>query len=288
MAFWNRNDGSFFVDPPILANTGAEINVANRNAHIDATYITPNAELKLQVPAGLFVANVNGVDRFLPRTKTNTLITGSSSTTFTTSLYNIFVPGDVLYTVEPYVTLTITSVSATQTQTITVDGITATATATTTSVTTTATEVATAINTTAGLNQIVYALSTAGVVYIYAKDGQTLYGVTEGGTVTATLSAATMSYNTTAIGTISSIAYATGVVTLTAAASATVPIGANLGVVGIQEIKGLHIHAIDFTVIKNRPISLYSVASAVRTQFLPYFDYTLIKKFPKILFGTTF
>lgn len=288
MAYWNRNDGTFFVDPPILANTGAEINVANRNAHITSTYITPNNELKLQVPAGLFVANVNGVDRFLPRTKTSTLITAASSTTFTASPYNIFVPGDVLYTVEPYVTLTITASTAAQTQTITVDGLTATATATTSNVTTTATEVAAAINATAGLNQKVYALSSAGVVFIYAKDGETLYSVTEGGTVTATLSASTMSYNTTAVGTIGSIASATGVVTLTGAAGVTVPIGANLGVAGIQEIKGLHIHAIDFTVIKSRPISLYSVASAVRTQFLPYFDFTLIKKFPKILFGTTF
>ncbi len=288
MAFWNRNFGSYSVDPPILANTGADINIANRNAYITSQFLTPNSDLKLLVPAGLFVANVNGVDRFLPRTKVNTLITGSTSTSFTASPYNIFVPGGDLFTVEPYVTLTITAAAATSTQTITIDGITATATASSTSVNTTATEVAIAINATAGLNQKVYALAALGVVFIYAKDGQTLYSVTEGGTATANLSAATMSYNTTAIGTIGSVAYATGVVTFTAAASATVPVGANLGLAGIQEIKGLHIHAIDFTVIKTHSISLYSVASAVRTQFLPYFDYTLIRHFPKILFGTTF
>jgi hypothetical protein len=288
MAYWNRNDGSFFVDPPILANTGAEINVANRNAHITSDYISPNSELKLAVPAGLFVATINGVDRFLPRAKTSTLVSAASSTTVTLSPYNVFVPGDVLYTVEPYTTLTITATTPTQTQTITVDGITATATATTSSVTTTASEVVTAINNTPGLNTKVYALSTAGVVNIYAKDGETIYTVTEGGTVTATLSSATMSYQTTAVGTISSINYTTGVVTFNAAAGVTVPVGANIGVAGIQEIKGLHIHAVDFTVIKNRPISLYTVASAVRTQFLPYFDGTLVKKFPKMLFGTTF
>lgn len=288
MAYFTRNNGSFSVDPAILANTGAEINVANRNANITDTYIGLNAENAFAVPAGLFVATVNGVDRFLPRTKNSTLITATSSTSFTASPYNIFVTGDVLHLLEPHVILTITGATVGQTQTITVAGLTATATATTTNTTTTATEVVAAVNARAGLNQLVYALNVANAVYIFAKDGTSLLGVTEGGTVTATLNAATMAYNDTAVGTISHIIPATGVIHLTAAAGVTVPIGANLGVRGVSEIKGLHIHAVDFTVIKSRPLSLYSVASAVRTQFLPYFDGNIEATFPKMLFGTTF
>lgn len=288
MAYWNRNNGNFAVDPAILANTGADINVANRNGHITRDYIGLNAQNVFAVPAGLFVAIVNGVERFLPRTKTKTVITSGSSTNFTTSLYNIFVPGDVLHLIEPHVILTITGATVGQTQTITVAGLTATATATTTNTTTTAEEVVTAVNGTAGLKDLVYALNVANAVYIFAKDGTSLLGVTEGGTVTATLNAATMAYNDTAVGTISHIVNTTGVIHFTGTAGVTVPAGANLGVRGVEEIKGLHIHAIDFTVIQDRPISLYSVASAVRTQLLPYFDGNIAARFPKMLFGTTF
>lgn len=291
MAYFSRNQGSFAVDPAILGNVGADINVANRNATITDEYITLNSDSKYQVPAGLFVATMtNGDQRFLPRAKSLAAVTGSSTTTLTLSPYNIFKVGDVLHTVEPYVTLTITTVSAAQTVTVTLNGVIATATATTTNTTTTASEVVTAINTTPLLKDHIYALNVANVVYIYAKDGKSLYTLTTGGTVTSAAlgNSGVMTHNNTAIGTILSINHLTGVVTLTAAATATVPIGANLGVRGISEIKGLHIHAVDFTVIKTHNLSLYTVASTVRTQLLPYFDYTLINTFPKMLFGRTF
>lgn len=291
MAYWSRNNGSFNRDSAILVNVGADINVANRNCYVTSDYITLNNEAKSEVPAGLFVATMtSGVDRFLPRTKTRTAVTASSTTTVTLSPYNIFVPGDVLHTVEPYVTLTVTTVSAAQTVTVTLNGVTATATATTSNTTTTASEVVTAINNTPLLKDDVYALNAANVIYIYAKDGKSLYTLTTGGTVTSAAlgNSGVMAHNNTAIGTISSINYVTGVATLTAAATATVPIGANLGVRGISEIKGLHIHAVDFTVIKSQPLSLYADSAGVRTQLLPYFDFTLIKALPKLTFGTTF
>lgn len=291
MAYWNGNSGSYAVDPAILVNVGADINVANRNCYVTSDFITLNAEAKSEVPAGLFVATTTaGVDRFLPRTKTTTAVTASSTTTVTLSPYNIFVPGDVLHTVEPYVTLTVTTVSAAQTVTVTLEGVVATATATTTNTTTTASEVVTAINSTPIMKDRVYAINAANVVYIYSKNGVSLYTLTTGGTVTSAAlgNSGVMAHNNTAIGTISSIAYATGIATLTAAATATVPIGANLGVRAISDIKGLHIHAQDFTVIKAKPLSLYADSVGVRTQLLPYFDFTLISKFPNIQFGTTF
>jgi|SanBayMetagenome_1026888.scaffolds.fasta_scaffold02948_2 hypothetical protein len=291
MAYWSRNNGSFAVDPAILVNVGADINVANRNSLVTSDYISLNNEAKSEVPAGLFVATMtNGVDRFLPRCKTKTAVTASSTTTVTLSPYNIFVPGDILHTVEPYVTLTITTVSAAQTVTVTLEGVIATATATTNNTTTTASEVVNAINSTPIIKDRVYALNAANVVYIYAKNGISLYTLTTGGTVTsaALSNSGVMAHNNTAIGTIQSIAYATGIATLTAAATATVPVGANLGVRGISEIKGLHIHAVDFTVIKSQALSLYAHSVGVRTQLLPYFDHTLITALPKLTFGTIF
>lgn len=291
MAYWNRNNGTFAVDPAILVNVGADINVANRNCNITDEFITLNNESKFQVPAGLFVARMtDGKERFLPRAKSRAAVTASSTTTLTLSPYNIFKPGDVLHTVEPYVTLTITTVSAAQTVTVTEAGVTATATATTTNTTTTAQEVVAAINSTPLLNEKVYALNAANVVYIYAKDGVSLYTLTTGGTVTSAAlgNSGVMAHNNTAVGTILSINHLTGVATLSAAATVTVPIGANLGVRGIQEIEGLHIHAVDFTVIKSHPLSLYAHSVGVRTQLLPYFDFTLIRRFPNISFGTVF
>lgn len=283
MAYFNQGT-TYAIDPAILAFT--EGNIANISVTVDDDYITLNADDKKIVPAGMWVADVAGVYRFLPRA-TVTQAATTSDTTLKFSPYNVFVAGDVLYFTEPYVTLTITASTAAQTQTITVLGFTATATATTTNVTTTATEVVAAINSTAGLSDLVYAVNAAGVVYIFAKDGVTNYGVTEGGTVTATLSAATMSRNTTAIGTISTITNSTGLVTLTGTASAAVPIGAHIGVAGAK-VLGLHVHAVDYTIAYSKDLALYTQAAGVRTQYLPYFDGAIKAAFPKMLFDTKF
>ena len=289
MGFYNRNDGLFFVDPPILANTGADINVATGNVTMTNQYISPNSDLKIAVPAGLFVAETTpGNFRYLPRTTNQALVTSGSSTTVTLSPYNVFVAGDTLSVVEPYTVLTISAVSVSQTVTVTVNGVTSTTTADTSVTTTTASEVAANINATPLLSYYVFAIANANTVYLYAKDGITLYTVNVGGTATASLSASAMAFNNTAIGTISSINYITGVATLTGTATATVPIGAHLGMT-VLNILGLDIHARDFTIIQRQNISLYSRAVAVRTQFLPYYDGDIERRFRGLIkFGQKF
>lgn len=279
MPNFNRQAARYYVDPPILANT--EGNFATEHVTVSRTNVTVNNEGFKAVPAGLFVASLGNVLRFLPRVKTVTAsATGSPSFNVGAS-YQTLVAGDVLHVLEPYAVLTITASSATQTQTITINGITATATATSSTVATTASEVATVINNHAYLSTIVYALTAAGTVWIFSRDGATNWGITEGGTVTATLSGSTLVPNTTAIGTISSITPIDGVsatVTLTGNASVALPIGVNVGVLGAK-IHGLHIHSVDFTEYATKDLSLYTVSNAVRTQHLPYFDGNIVEAF---------
>jgi hypothetical protein len=283
MPYFNQST-QFFTDKAILAFT--EGNIANISATVDNTYISFNNEGRKVVKEGLFVAEVGNVIRFLPRTKL-TSVTSTSAATFTTSLYNIFVPGDVLYASAPYATLTITGSSATQTQTITIAGRTVTTTVTTSNVTTSASEVVAAINSAPYISDWVVAYNIAGVVYIFSKDGVTNYGITEGGTVTATLSGATLVVNPTAVGTISAIDYSTGTITLTGNAGIALPIGASIGV-PVNKILGLHVHAVDYTLATAKSLALYTQASGVRTQFLPYFDGEIQATFPKMLFDVKF
>lgn len=284
MPYFNQSQ-TFLVDPAILAFSDG--NHPNVSATVQNTYVSLNTEARKQVPAGLFVAQVGNVLRFLPRTKL-TAVTATGATSVTATPTNIFVAGDVLTVVEPYSVLTVTTVTAAQTVTVTVLGITATATATTSNTTTTASEVATAINATAGLSDIVRALSITNKVFIFAVDGLSNHGITTAGTVTsAALSSATLVLNATAVGTIASIDYTTGVITLTGNASVALPIGANIGV-RVNAIVGLHVHAVDYTVATAKDLALYTIANGVRIQYLPYFDGDIDRRFPLINFAYKF
>lgn len=283
MPYFNQSQ-TFSTDKAILAFT--EGNIANISVTVPDTYIGLNSESRKVVPEGLFVAEVGSAYRFLPRAKVTQAIS-SSATTFKMSPYNIFVPGDVLFVNDPYVTLTVTASAATQTQSITVSGRTATAIATTTNTTTTATEIVTAINNSAYVNEMIYAVNAANVVYIFSKNGITNIPITEAGTVTATLSGAVLTVNTTAIGTISNINPVTGIVTLAANASVDLPIGVGIGV-PVNKILGLHVHSVDYTIATAKSLALYTQAAGVRTQYLPYFDGLIKEIFPKMLFDVKF
>ncbi|GAA6622912.1 hypothetical protein [Scytonema sp. NUACC26] len=279
---------SFYtVDPPIFATTNSEHHIASESVSISAAHVSINNAAVKAVPAGLFVAKVGNVNRFLPRSTVKTA-TSTSANTLQPVVPQVFIPGDVLYVIQPYATITITSVSATQTQTVTVSGYTATATATTSNTTITAQEVVTAINNTAGINQFVYALNLANVVYVFGKDGVSTYAISEGGTVTSTLSGAALAFNTTAIGTIQGYDYTTGTFTLAANATVALPIGAVVGVL-VDEIYGLHNHSIDFTIYPNHTIALYTQSAACRIQHLPHFDDNIRNIFKgRIHFGYKF
>lgn len=283
MPFFNQSQ-VFLTDKAILAFT--EGNIANISATVTDQFIGLNSENRRTVPEGLFVAEVGNVVRFLPRAKVK-VATSTSSPIVNMSPYNIFVPGDILHVNDPYVILTVTASAATQTQTITVSGRTATATVTTNNTTTSASEIALAINSAAYVQEIVYALSVNNLVYIFAKDGITNIPITEGGTVTATLSGAILATNTTSIGTIQSINPITGDVTLSANSSVVLPVGTGIGV-HINKILGLHVHSVDFDIATAKDLALYTQAAGVRIQYLPYYDGLIKTVFPKMLFSDKF
>lgn len=283
MPFFNQSQ-VFLTDKAILAFT--EGNIANISATVTDQFIGLNSENRKTVPEGLFVAEVGNVVRFLPRAKVK-VATSTSSPTVNMSPYNIFVPGDILHVNDPYVILTVTASAATQTQTITVSGRTATATVTTNNTTTSASEIALAINSAAYVQEIVYALSVNNLVYIFAKDGITNIPITEGGTVTATLSGAILATNATPIGTIQSINPITGDVTLSANSSVVLPVGTGIGV-HINKILGLHVHSVDFDIATAKDLALYTQAAGVRIQYLPYYDGLIKTVFPKMLFSDKF
>lgn len=238
------------------------------------------------VPSGMFVAEkTDGTYRFLPRAKVTTAIT-TASPTIAVSPVIPFEVGESLYILEPYVSLTITAVTAAQTQTITINGITATATASTAVNADLAILVANAVNNTIGINTVAYAIASGDSVYIFPKDGKSLLGVTEGGTATATLSGATMAYNATAIGTIASINAVAKTITLGANAAVAVPVGVNIGTRNIKSIVGMCLGGMDLTEQNRVNLAILTESSGVREHLLPYFEEGFRDLFPKVIFST--
>lgn len=250
-------------------------------------YIGLNSEGKKAVPGGLFVTEVGNGNtyRFLPRATVTQAIT-TSLDYFKMTPFNIFVPGDVLYILEPYVTLTVTAASATQTQTLTLDGRTATSIAPSNVPSEVAAQIAADFNRAPYVSDRLYFTATGAVVYISSKDN-TLPTISEGGTVTATLSGTTLAVNTTPIGTIKTINAETGVVYLEAVGGVAVPVGMRIGV-PVNKVLGLHSHAIDFTNAPSKDIAVCNESRGVRIQFLPYYDADLANRLPQITFDTRF
>ena len=177
---------SYGVDKAIFAFAKGNKHPISINMTND--YIGLNLENRRAVPGGLFVAEVGDSNtyRFLPRA-TVTQAISTSLDYFKMTPFNIFVPGDVLYILEPYVTLTITAASVGQTQTITIDGRTATSVATSSVVADVAAAVAADFNRAPYVSDRLKFTATGNVIYI-TSNNNTLPTIAEEGTMTATLS----------------------------------------------------------------------------------------------------
>lgn len=274
---------TFDTDKAILAfATG---NIFGKSITLAENGIPFDANGNKTIPSGIFVAEkADGTYRFLPRASVTTAI-ATSSPTIAVSPVIPFEVGEALYILEPYTVLTITAVSATQTQTITINGVTASAVASNTVNADLAVLVANAVNNTLGINNIAYAIASGDDVYLFPKDGKSLLGVTEGGTATATLSAATMAYNNTAIGTISSIDAVAKTITLGANAAVAVPVGAKIGTRNIKSIVGMCLGSMDLTEQNRVNLAILTESSGVREHLLPYFEEGFRQLFPKIIFS---
>ena len=237
------------------------------------------------VPSGMFVAEKSdGSYRFLPRATVKTAIT-TGSPNLSVSPVIPFEIGESLFIIEPHTILTITDVEAAQTQTITINGSIASVVATTAVNADLAVLVADAVNNTTPINTVAYAIATGDTVYLFPKDGKSLLSVTEGGTATATLSAAAMAYNNTSLGTIASINAVSKVITLAADSAVAVPVGVKIGTRNIKSIIGLAIGGMDLTEQDRVNLAILTQSGGVREHLLPYFEEGFRQMFPQILFS---
>lgn len=291
MGYWNQQS-PYTIDKAIIAF--ADDISTPYSVTVNATDISADSASRKALPAGLFVAQVGNSVRFLPRgTVSAAFSTGAATGTVSTPA-NVFIPGDVLYIVQPYAAVTVAGTWATNdTATVTINGIAVTVTAGSSTLATVASNIAAAINANAAASQIVTAVASAAKVYILANDGTSLYSIaaaeTTAGDGTATVdgSATALAYNNTAVGTVLTVAASTGVITLTGNAGVAVPVGLAVGV-RVSQIFGVYPHSIDFTDQPTKDIAPVYSCRGVYKDALPYFDLTIAAALPNILFQSKF
>ncbi len=251
--------------------------------------IAINDQERRLVPQGIWAVDMpDGTARFLPRAKVaNTAVTtGSPTVEVGTDLASVFLPGDVIYAVGNYSVLTITSVAVGQTVVLDIGDYADVLIATSTTAVNAdfAVEVADAINSNLPLSRILKAVATGDTVYLYSPDAVTTTSVAVDGTSTATasLSAANLLPNNTALGTIQSIDGVAGTLTLAANSAIAVPVGVPVGA-KYKQLLGLVLHARDFTEMNQQNLAILSVSSGVKEGFIPYVDSEIKKALPKIL-----
>ena len=277
-----KNLISYPVDKALLAF--ADGNQFGKSITVVGSNIPLNGEGKRFIPSGLFVAeNADGTYRFLPRAKVTTAIT-TAMTSISVSPVEGFKVGDVLYTTYPSTTLTISAAAIAETQSLTIAGVTVTVTATTNVAADLAALLETAIKANMTLNSLIRVVRVAGVLRLEPLDGKTLYGVTEGGTATGSLSAATMAYTATAIGTITAIDPTAKTLTLAAVAGVAVPVGVTIGA-EVKGIVGLTCGSMDFTQQNRINVAVLTKSGGVREHLLPYFEEGFRSLFPQVLFS---
>jgi hypothetical protein len=265
-----------------------ETNEANRNAVIANAKIQLNTAGKRQVPEGMFVAQIGDEARYLPRA-TVTTATGTGSTAVVATPVQVFAPGDVLFAVEPYATVTLggTPGATTETVTVTIDGVALTTVIGSVVLADAAVAVANAINGDTILSQKVFAKVAGAVVYVFSKDGISTYSfaVAKAGDITVTASGALTAF-AAALGTVSTVNVATNTITLTGDASAILPVGSHIGVRTVTEVLGVDAHQRDYTDAEVQTIGVYNISSGVRENYLPYIDGDIKRRLPQLNFLT--
>lgn len=266
-----------------------EGNYATGNYTVNADKIAADQNGDRQILAGSFLASTDfgSTVRYLPRAVLSAATAGSASSLTVANDRYLFA-GDVLTIVEPTHLLTYSSVGSGDSTTITIAGQAITVTSATTTIATFASAIATAINSDVRLARIVRAASTAGSVRLFAKDGVSCYTVAAtvtGGTLAVSGGSAAVMQMNVAVGTISSINYATNVVTLASGSAPIMPIGTNVGM-PCTDIYGIDPIGRDFRIKSRQDVAVFLISSGVRINFLPYFDDTLRTQLNRINFIT--
>jgi hypothetical protein len=277
-------------DPAII---GSMYFSAEKSVVIDATNVGLDSTNVRAVPAGLFVARVGGVDRFLPRDTVRETAVGTGAATVKVNYPELFKVGDVLYATEPEGLITLADTWAAD-DTVTIRlrerslGIETAYTHTQVGANLAALddELVTALNLSSNpLAQYArFEVGTAGQVKVFSKG---LEFELEVAVVTAGdgVAAVTTQVDPTPrlIGTIASIDNVNKTITLGANAAVALAVGGQVGTL-TEEIYGLYNHSIDFT---DKPVVVIKAidrADRVYLAQMPYFDHQLMARFPRMKF----
>lgn len=289
MSFWNLKE-PFTQDKAVV---GSIYFNATKSVTINAQNVGLNSSGLKVVPAGLFLADVGGAVRFLPRDTVQTAVTGGADTAIEGTLPVVFLAGDEIYHLEPsgLITLALTWAAA-DTVTITISepslGI---------NVSYTHTQVGADLN--ALDDELVAALNTAtnplypyarfevgaaGEIEVYSRgyEFNMVVAATTAGDGTATVTNQ-LDSTPVLVGTVSTVDYANNTLNLAAAAAVDLGVGARIGVLS-SNIYGLYNHSKDFTDVPYCDLKAIERADRVYKAALPYYDQELDARFPNMIF----
>jgi hypothetical protein len=285
MAYWN-------VQKPYNQDKVAVGSIyfnAVRAVSIDTNNIGLNSEGQKVVPSGLFLAEVDGKVRFLPRDYAKNAI-ATTDTQIEVSMPEIFLAGDDLYHLESEGLVTVGAGAAGDKVTIRfVDsanglniGYTHTQVGGTLAELTA--ELITVLNGSANpLSEYArFESDTDGEIKVFNTGARyTIEASAEGGasaTVTNQLDTATK-----LIGRIASVDFANSTITLEAASAVEVSAGARIGT-NVDQVYGLYNHSKDFTQMLYCDLKAIERCDRVYKSGLPYFDTQLALQFPNMNF----
>lgn len=285
--YWNTQRPTI-VDKPILKYRDFR---ATESVAVLASSVSLNKYGDKVVREGHYLAEVNGVDRFLPRA-INQVETPTSSAVLNTKTPEIFLVGDVLYSQGylyeadlggTWATGDVAFIRASNAalgvdvyQEFTLQGADASA---------FDAEIVAAINAIgSSLAEFAYARTDTDLtVSLYFKGMPMTVQVGVVSSAAGTFAESTAIASAKAlIGTIQSIDYQTGDITLAANAAVLVPMGVGFGTLQ-QRIYGLYNHSTDFTERPTCNLAAITEASGVYLQALPYYDLELRARFPKLV-----
>ena len=247
---------------------------------IDATYVGLNSTNVKAVPAGLFLAQVNGVNRYLPRDYTTSAVT-TSQNTIPVKMPELFLAGDEILAQERLATLTLGgTLVAADVIYVTYQGQSVRYVLTSGTAATEATGLASALKASGLADYFRFEDAGSGVVNIYT----TLNGNAELDVqIVSTSGTAVVSAfgERAVVGTVSVVDNENSRLTLTANAAVALDMGAIVGP-AVEKIHGLNIHSQDYTYKGAFHLNAITGAKGVYKNALPYVDNSLMELFPKL------
>jgi len=271
---------------------GATSLLATDAVNLVSSDIQPNAKGRRELPAGLFCARVNGVNRFLPRTRLSTAVAANATTVVLKEPNAQFKANDVLWVLGSYARLTVTASVTGTVYYILVNGKLLSVTASSNTATTLASEI---VGATASVAEAFWAdlnitrSATGAVVELFSTDSWSIQASPEITVWTSTNDGYFGNYFAP-IGTLSStvaptLNATTGVRTYTLTtpnvANKQFPANCIVGTI-VEKLLGVHIQAVDLTEDAPYTGTEFSVApirmaDGVYENNLPYID-ELIKR----------